>query len=389
MSGSETGLVGSLAEVLPATARALGVELADPAPPTWRLPDAARAVVVLIDGLGDLLLADRASYAPFLSSLRTPSSRPPGLPGSLVAGFPSTTATSIASLGTGVPPGAHGMVGYQVLDPGTGRLLNELSWEDGPDPRLWQPRRTVFEQVAAAGVDVAQTGPAFFAGSGLTEAALRGARFLPARTLDARVDAVAAAVRASPRSLVYLYWGEVDKVGHVQGCGSYAWCDELAEVDLALRSLAARLPSDCLLVVTADHGMVDVPLDRRVDLAGEDPLARKLAMGVRLTGGEPRAPMLYCESDQTQAVLARWRAELMTDFDVLSRDEAVAAGWFGPVGELASSRIGDVVCAATGGRTVHDSRVQRTELLALVGMHGARTDAEVRIPLLVRAPAGP
>jgi hypothetical protein len=293
----------------------------------------------------------------------------------------------MGTFGTGTLAGTHGLVGYQVLDPDQGRLLNELSWEDGPDPRVWQPRPTVFEQVAAQGVDVVQIGPAYFRGSGLTEAALRGARFVAADSLDARVDAAASAVRSAPRTLVYVYWGEVDKVGHVEGSGSYAWCDELSAVDLAVRSLAARLPSDALLVVTADHGMVDVPDGARLDLTGDSALERVLAQGVRLTGGEPRAPMLYCEPGQADAVLACWREEL-PDFDVLSRDEAVAAGWFGPVTEPARSRIGDVVVASRGLRTVHDSRVQRPELLGLVGMHGARTLDEVAIPLLVRAPGG-
>jgi hypothetical protein len=205
--------------------------------------------------------------------------------------------------------------------------------------------------------------------------------------LDARVDATASAVRSAPRTLVYVYWGEVDKVGHVAGCGSYEWCDELSAVDLALRSLAARLPPDALLVVTADHGMVDVPEGARLDLTGGSALERTLAQGVRLTGGEPRAPMLYCEPGQADAVLARWRDGL-PDFDVLSREEAAGAGWFGPVGEPARSRIGDVVVASRGLRSVHDSRVQRPELLGLVGMHGARTLDEIAIPLLVRPPGG-
>ncbi len=368
----------SLAEVLPAVARAMDLTVDGAVEPSWELPAANRVVVVLVDGLGDALLARRASYAPYLTSLRAAGR-------GLAAGFPSTTATSMGTFGTGTLAGTHGLVGYQVLDPGTDRLLNELSWEDGPDPRVWQPRRTLFEQLAAQGVEVVQVGPGFFQGSGLTEAALRGARFVAAGTLDARVDAAAAAVRSAARTLVYVYWGDLDKVGHVDGCRSYAWCDELSAVDLAIRSLAARLPSDALLVVTADHGMVDIPDGARLDLAAGSALERSLAEGVRLTGGEPRAPMLYCEPGQVEAVLARWRAEL-PDFDVLSRDEAVAAGWFGPVGELAVPRIGDVVVASRGDRSVHDSRVQRTELLALIGMHGSRTADEVAIPLLVRPP---
>ncbi len=376
MSGDAS--LGSLAEVLPAVAAALEVPLDGTVVPTWTLPAADRVVVVLVDGLGDTLLARRAGYAPFLSSLRAAGR-------GLAAGFPSTTASSMGSFGTGVLAGQHGLVGYQVLDPDRDVLLNELSWEDGPDPRVWQPRRTVFEQVVAHGVGVVQIGPGFFAGSGLTEAALRGARFVAAASLDARVDAAAAAVRASARSLVYVYWGDLDKVGHVRGCGSYEWCDELAAVDLAVRSLAARLPPDTLLVVTADHGMVDVPAGDRLDLGAGSALERELARGVRLTGGEPRAPMLYCEPGQADEVRTRWRAEL-PDFDVLTRAEAVAAGWFGPVADFSLPRIGDVVVASRGLRTVHDSRVQRPELMALIGMHGARTEDEVAIPLLVRPP---
>ncbi len=327
--------VGELREVLPAVAGALGVASlrSDVPRPGWSLPTHPRVVVVLVDGLGDMLLADRPSYAPFLTGLRAEGGR------ALRSGFPSTTATSMGSFGTGLASGEHGMVGYQVRDPDTGLLLNELSWENGPDPREWQPRPPVFEQVAADGVDVVLIGPSFFGGSGLTEAALRGARFVGASSLDRRVDAAATAVRSSPRSLVYLYWGDVDKTGHGRGCGSWDWCDELAAVDLALRTLAARLPSDTLMVVTADHGMVDVPMDARIDLvdADTDPVARELARGVELTGGEPRAPMLYCEPGEAPAVAARWRAVLGDDAEVLTRDEAVAAGWFGPVGGSRSS----------------------------------------------------
>lgn len=376
--------VGDLHEVLPAAAAALGVTslLPDVVRPGWTLPAYPRVVVVLVDGLGDLLLAERVAYAPYLTGLRERGGRV------LRSGFPSTTATSMGSFGTGVTSGEHAMVGYQVLDPDTGLLLNQLSWENGPDPRVWQPRPPVFEQVAATGVDVVQIGPWFFGGSGLTEAALRGARFIPAATLDQRVDAAAAAVRSAPRTLLYLYWGDIDKIGHSHGCGSWDWCDELAAVDLGLRTLAARLPSDALMVVTADHGMVDVPMTGRTDLADADtdPVARELARGVHLTGGEPRAPMLYCEAGEADAVAARWRGVLGDDADVLTRAEAVAAGWFGRVTDLALPRIGDVVCALTGPRAVHDSRVQRIEGRTLIGLHGARTDAEVLVPLLVREP---
>ena len=252
--------------------------------PGFDLPPTRRAVTVLVDGLGHDLLVRRAGHAPWLRAHLSATRR-------VASGFPSTTATSMGTFGTGLAAGAHGMLGYEVLVPGADRLLNELSWEDGPDPRTWQPHETVFEAVAAAGVEVVRVGPAYFDGSGLTNAALRGGRFVAAATLPARVDATLAAVRSAPRALVHLYWGDLDKIGHVHGCDSWQWGDELESIDRELARLAARLPDDCSLTVTADHGMVDSPHELRLDVAHE-PL---LAAGVRHVTAEARAPQLYVE----------------------------------------------------------------------------------------------
>jgi hypothetical protein len=297
---------------------------------------------------------------------------------SLDVGFPTTTATSMGSFGTGLPPGSHGLVGYEVLVPGRDELLNELSWETPVDPRTWQPHPTAFEQALAAGVEVVRVGPGFFDGSGLTEAALRGGRFVAATTLDARVDAALAALRSAPRTLVYVYWGDVDKVGHVHGCGSWEWGEELAAVDLAVRRLVAGLPRDATLHVTADHGMVDVPHAQRLDVAAEP----DLAAGVRHVGGEPRAPQLYAVDGNAPAVARAWSDRLAGRAQVLTRDEAVAAGWFGAVAPHVLDRIGDVVVSCGPDLAVVDSRHHRAELLALVGLHGARTPAEWQVPLL-------
>jgi hypothetical protein len=288
----------------------------------------------------------------------------------------------MGSFGTGLPPGSHGLVGLEVLDPARDVLFSELAWDPLVDPRTWQPHDTVFEAVARTGTDVVHVGPAYFDGSGLTTAALRGARFLAANTLAERVDAVLAAVRAVPAVLAYLYWGEVDKIGHVHGCESFEWGEQLSSTDAELHRLADRLPPDALLVVTADHGMVDVPFLSRIDLASD----AELAAGIRLVGGEPRAPQLYCVPGAVPDVVAAWRERLAASFCVLERDECIEAGWFGPVHPDVLARIGDVVAAATGDGAVVDSRTARPQILALLGLHGARTAEERDIPLLVAAP---
>lgn len=329
------------------------------------------AVVVLVDGLGLELLRARSGHAPFLRSLLADSVE-------ASAGFPATTATSMGTFGTGLPPGAHGLLGYQVVDPQTDRLFNELSWQDGPDPRRWQSRPTVFERVAAAGVATTMIANDYFEGSGLTTAALRGAGFATAASLAGRVDLVLARLRAQARSLIYLYWGNLDRTGHEHGCGSWEWVDELEQVDAELARLAAGLPSGVSLTVTADHGMIDVPADNKVDIAFD----AELADGVRHTGGEMRALQLYCTPGAKDDVLATWTARLGDRGWVLGIEDAIAHGLFGPVHEQIAPRLGDVVVAMDGPYGYWDSRVMTTKVGELLGQHGSFTRAEVAVPVL-------
>ena len=361
----------SLSDLLPSVLAALGVDGQGGGRDVLGLAPARRACVLLVDGLGAQLLDEHAAAAPTLAGMRRTG--PP-----LTAGFPSTTATSMGSLGTGLPPGAHGLLGYEVALPGQDKVLNQLAWDDDVDPLAWQPRSTGFEHAAAAGIAVTRIGPRAFAGSGLTTAALRGGDFVGADAPGERVAAAAAALRRGHRSLVYVYYGDLDATGHRAGAGSEAWRLQLEHVDRLAAQLADRLPADTALWVTADHGMVDVPADARVDLA-EQP---ELSDGVRMLAGEPRARYVHVRSGAAADVLATWRARLGDRMDVWSREEAVAAGWFGPVDARVLARIGDVVAVAREPVAVLDSRRDHPELLRLIGMHGSVTDAEMLVPLL-------
>jgi Type I phosphodiesterase / nucleotide pyrophosphatase len=365
---------GSLASVLPSVADRLGVSRYA-GRDVFDLPAVPRTVVVLVDGLGHDLLLQRSGHAPFLRS-HLPSAR------RVPCGFTTTTATSMGSLGTGLLPGAHGLVGMQVLDPDTDRLVNELSWEDGPDPVRWQPHETVFETLEDAGVEVTMVGPWYFKGSGLTTAALRGSGFRSGRTLDDRVDAVASAVRESRRSLVYLYWGEVDKIGHVHGCQSWQWGDEVEAVDAALARLAARVPDDTSIVITADHGMVDVPFEARIDLA----LEPELMHGIRHLGGEPRCLQLYTEAGERDAVASLWQSRLRGSATVHTREQLLDAGWFGPVRREVEPRIGDLVVITEPSFAVVHSGLMRPEIVRLLGLHGSTSQAELAVPVIVVPP---
>jgi Type I phosphodiesterase / nucleotide pyrophosphatase len=352
-----SSLLGSLS--VPGAANPLG------------LPETDRACLLVVDGLGWELLRDHPAAAPFLSELAR-SGHP------LSAGFPSTTVTSLASLGTGRPPGEHGMLGYQVAVPGTGRLLNGLRWDSQVDPTAWQPAPTIYQRLAEADLGAVWVGPGRFENSGLTVAAMRGASYRPADSLGALVDQAGAALRATERGLVTVYVGSLDLTGHLYGVGSDAWYFQLGHVDKLAEQLASVLPAGTLLYVTADHGMVDIGPAGRVDADEVGDLRKDVA----LLGGEPRARHVYAEPGAAADVTAAWRAVLGDRAWVVTREEAISSGWFGPVAPGMAERIGDVVAAAAHGIAIVATQAEPLES-ALVGMHGSLTPAEQLVPLLL------
>lgn len=358
----------SLGDVLPAVATALGVDVGFHET-TLRLPEASSYVVMLVDGLGLELLQRHPRDAPFLNSLVGESG---------TAGVPSTTATSLSSLGTALTPGQHGLVGFTSRVPGTDRLLNALFWDDRVDPLEWQPHATAFDRLAAAGVHTTVVNKRAFAGSGLTRSSQRGGRYVPA---DDVTERIAAAVHASTDrpSVTYLYDSDLDSTGHKHGVDSVQWRGRLAMVDDQAEELRESLPDDVRVLFVADHGMVDALADDdRIDIDA----VPGLRDGVALVGGEARFRQLYCHVGAADDVAAAWAAWLRDRAEVLTREQAIARGWFGAVDERVLPRIGDVVVAARGNTALFSS-VDFGYEMSLVGLHGSLTPEEMHIPILV------
>ena len=352
---------------MPAVGRALGV----PGPATSLvLPEAPAYVVFLVDGLGARLLERYAHAAPYLSSLRSAAPE-------ATAGVPSTTATSLTSLGTGLVPGAHGVVGFTSRIPGTDRLLNALQWSKDVDPLEWQPHPTAFAGLRAAGVDVTVVNKREFRGSGLTVAAHRGADYVGADKVGERIAAAVASSAQRP-SLTYLYDGDLDWTGHRYGVASTQWLQQLAMVDAEAEQLREALPPEVRLVVVADHGMVDSPEDSRVDVD----TTTELRDGLAVFGGEARFRQLWCQRGAVDDVVATWTSVLGDRATVLRREEAIGRGWFGAVGTGVLPRLGDVVVACHGDHAVLSTADWAYEA-TLVGLHGSLTPDEMLIPVLV------
>jgi len=363
---------GSLADLLPAVAAGLGV---DGFRSGLLLEPADRVCVFLVDGMGWELIRRHPDWAPFLTSLIA-GSEP------ITAGFPSTTATSLASVGTGLTPGLHGLAGYTVAIPGSGQLMNQLRWQPPVDPRAWQPYPTVFEQVHQAGVATAQVSSPLFSQTPLTQVALSGGTFLGRTTGEERMDLAARWLADHDRALVYTYVSELDGAGHRFGVDSDEWRLMLNTVDRLVRRLAEQLPPRSALYVTADHGMIDIAPEDRVDF-DED---WELSAGVALLGGEGRARHVYAVPGAAADVHTVWSEVLGDRMWVATRDQAIAAGWFGPViDDRVYHRIGDVVAAARDDIAVIATRNEPGES-SMIGLHGSMTPVEQLVPLLeVRA----
>ncbi|MGD1281975.1 alkaline phosphatase family protein [Mycobacterium seoulense] len=375
---------GSLCDVLPAVAALLGAPgavdklgLAD-----WigGADQFDRVALVLVDGLGWHLLPELAGSAPLLAAVLAGQT---GRLTELACTFPSTTPTSLVSLGTGARPGEHGILGFTLNVPGTDRVLNHILWRDDPPHAEWQPLPTWFGRLNKAGVSARAVLPAAFMGSGLTDAAYRGAEFRPVQPADDNARTVAEELKAAP-GLVYGYTAALDTAAHAFGVGSSQWHEAAAKVDTLLTGLVETLPTGAALLVTADHGGFNVPPDARVDL-DTDP---RLAAGVRVVAGEPRVRYLHTEPGAAADVQAAWSEVLTGSADVYGREQAVASGMFGPVKPEHLARIGDVVVVCTGDAAVLATGHEPPETARLIGFHGAATPAEMAIPLIAfKSPA--
>jgi hypothetical protein len=258
--------------------------------------------------------------------------------------------------------------------------MNQLRWQPWTEPKTWQPYPTIFQLAQDAGVHAAQVSSPTFQNTPLTKVALSGGTFHGRLTGEERMDLAAEQLAAGDRSLVYTYYAELDGAGHRYGVASDTWRGQLMYVDRLVQRLAEQLPPRSALYVTADHGMIDVPFDEehRIDFDAD----WELRAGVALLGGEGRARHVYAVRGAENDVLTCWREVLGEQFWVASRDEAIAAGWFGPhIDERVYDRLGDVIAAARDDVLIIASEREPKESV-MVGNHGSMTPAEQLVPLL-------
>ena len=338
-----------------------------PSAPGWFPAEAfeARQVVLLVlDGLGWDQLATRHDVAPNLAALDGTS---------ITTVCPTTTATALTSIATGLPPGEHGVVGYRIRTDGS--VLNTLRWQldntgDARSiviPEEFQPH----DPFLGRGASVITKGE--FARTGFTQAHLRGGVWSPWSTPSGIAAEVGRRLAAGDE-LIYAYYDGIDHVSHLHGLGDH-FDEELAHTDALVARVANQLVDGAVLLVTADHGQVHV---------GDNiqRLPRSVLDLVISLSGEGRFRWLHARPGAEVDLFEAARVEFSDVAWVIDVDTAVNGRWFGPVvSRDARQRLGDVAIVPFEPIAIEDPA--DTGNITLIGRHGSMTGAEVRVPLLV------
>jgi hypothetical protein len=333
--------------------------------PDW-MPDAvsgADAVVLFVlDGLGWDQLQERAELAPTLMSMQGRS---------IHTVAPTTTATALSSITTGLTPGEHGLIGYRMVL--GGEVINVLRWAVGPQQvRRSQPPSTVqpFEPFLGQRVPVIAQGE--LQESGFSEAHLRGCDPVGWRAPSSIAVEAAIQVSAGER-FVYCYYNGIDKIAHERGFGDF-YDAELRFADALVADLIAAVPPGTAVLVIADHGQVEV--GARIVHPSDDLLGP-----VTIQSGEGRFRWLHCASSDVAGVVDTAESEVGDIAWVVTKEQMLDEGWFGPtVAPPVQQRLGDVALCAYEPVSFYEAADSGP--FELVCRHGSMTSAEMNVPLL-------
>ncbi|MCS5682601.1 MAG: alkaline phosphatase family protein [Acidimicrobiales bacterium] len=326
---------------------------------------AGPVVLLVIDGLGWNQLERHKEHAPCLHSASATA---------IVTTAPSTTATALTTLSTGVAPGEHGIVGYKVRTPQG--LLNCLRWTTNSRVATREISPIDFQPIEPfLGAKPPVVTRAEFRTTGFTEAHLRNGRFCgwwsPATLVTEIVDQIE---RGAP--FVYAYYDGLDKIGHVHGLQRH-YLAELRFIDALIARTIEELPDDVTLLVTADHGMVEVGQN----LITLDP---DLIDRTSSTSGEARFLWLHTKGKPESGLLEA--SEIHSDVAwVVGIEQVLDEQWFGSfVSPEAKARLGDVAIVARESVGLIDPRLP--DAPQMIARHGSLTEEEMIVPFLRFSP---
>ena len=325
--------------------------------------------VLLVDGLGTHNLKSAAGHARYLNSLNQQKAS---------CFFPSTTSTSLSSFATGLEPAQTGFIAYQIFDRKSGEAMNLLSgWTDQESAKSFQPKPTVSEMALDAGFEFHVCSQTIYEHSGLTAATMRGATFHSGATISERFTLASQLLQAKEQKIIYLYVPELDQIAHAYGVTSNRWLEAVEELDSLVSQFSSNLRDKRGLIITADHGVLDVPYERHFyfdEIIPED--------AVHFIGGDTRGLTVYLrDQTRTEYWIERLTATLSNSCYVFRPEDLVANGYLSSLGERPEI-VPDIWIVAKSEIALFHRTFARKRSLSNIGHHGGFTDQELSIPLI-------
>jgi predicted AlkP superfamily pyrophosphatase or phosphodiesterase len=334
-----------------------------------RLPKVRHSVVILVDGLGFENLKQAPAYSRFLNEKLNLAIR---------CEFPSTTATSITGFATGRRSSEHGVIGYAVFDSISGRSKNLLTgWESQADAESFKLEKSLSEK--AIGVRVNTVGPKAYERSGFTELTMKNANYVVADKIADRFSALERLLASEENSLTYLYVPELDQAAHKFGVDSTNWLHLLEELDLTVNRFCSKLKGDVGILLTSDHGVIDVPQSEHIFLDEFD----WYVSSVLHTAGDPRCNFVYlAESEDLETFLQKAKNEFGSAAYICTLEDLTSTGWTGSFTEKTRKYMPDLFVIWQTRKVAYDRRFAKAHHMQLVGQHGGISDTETRVPLI-------
>ena len=368
MVASNSVTQASLADVLPSCLAAVGAQGFHD---VCGIGSADQVVLFLVDGLGVHNIEFGRGYARFLASRETVTP--------LTTVFPSTTAAALATLSTGTQPGEHGILGYRVWNPSRGELVNQLNGIDDREVTgNWLARPSLVRSTDDPVTSVTVIGHQRYRSSAMTHMLYTDAAYRGFTSLESAFEVLTERVASGVPGVTLVYLSQLDELAHRHGVDSYQWLTMLEELDAALAGFARTVGSQVRLVLTADHGVIDVAASAHRDFG----LGAEM-LDVRAVGGEPRCLQVYLEpTADVDAAQAAWISLAGDHALVVSPAEIASSRWGVQPETTLEGRLPDFYVFAPEGHAWYDGREPTSAARGMIGQHGGLSETELKIPLL-------
>ncbi len=337
-------------------------------------------VFLLLDGLGMNIVRKMPADSFMASHLKR----------EILSVVPSTTASALASLGTGVHPNQHAVPGWFTYLPDFQITTTILPFIERYTEIPLQERgitgSDVFPQpswIPGISGDALELMPNKYH-EGVFARVMRGnTTGRGYETLPQAADAVLEHVsQARPGSYTFLYVPQIDTLSHIVGPMHEEVLSTAHLLDAELARLAARLDGKAALVVSADHGQMLVPHDNQIEIFDGDPLLDLLEVPPT---GEGRLPLFHVLAQDRGAFETMFEDRFSDRFALVSIEEAEQISLFGPgpMRAEARARFGQYCALPLENHTLAFLPPAIPPRSSPIGRHGALTPAEMMVPLIV------